>query len=188
MIANLEREEFAEILDSLVTPSSSAPAGEFFRRDPQVREIERALGAPGRTVFIYGEFGKGKGKNSPAQIVAALQSSNQTPGNCAVVIEQFDQIASEMERTRFAAFIKQTSDRSIPIRFFGCGVSEAVKKLLGAHESCYLMEDMQPSSPADASLKIREALEPGSPHYVYLLSEKLFWEMFSDPTFAGSLR
>ena len=186
MIANLEREEFAEILDSLVTPSSSAPAKEFFTRDPQVCEIERALGAPGTTVFIYGEFGKGK--DSPAEIIAALQSSNQAPGNCSVVIEQFDQIASEMERTRFATFIKQTTDRSIPTRFFGCGVSQAVKKLLGAHESCYLMEDMQPSPPADASLKISEALEPGSPHYVYLLSEKLFWEMFSDPTFAGSLR
>jgi hypothetical protein len=186
MIANLEREEFAEILDSLVTPSASAPASEFSRRDPQVREIEQALDAPGITVFIYGEFGRGK--QSPAQIIAAFQSPNQAPGNRAVVIEQFDQIATEIERTRFATFIKQTSDRSIPVRFFGCGVSQAVKNLLGAHESCYLIEDMQPSPPADAVLKVSEALEPGTLHYVYLLSEKLFWEMFSDPTFAGSLR
>jgi hypothetical protein len=186
MIANLEREEFAEIIDSLVTSTSPAAGNEFLRPDSQVREIERALHTPGRTVFIYGEFGNSK--NPPAQIIAALQSSNQSPRNCAVVIEQFDQIATEIERTHFANFIKQASDRSIPVRFFGCGVSQAVKNLLGAHESCYLIEDMPPSPPADAVLKVSEALEPGTPHYVYLLSEKLFWEMFSDPTFAGSLR
>ncbi len=186
MIANLEREELAEILDLLVTPSSSPRPGESFTHDPQVREIERALHAPGRTVFIYGEFGNSK--NPPAQIIAALQSSNQSPRNCAVVIEQFDQITSEIDRTHFANFIKQASDRSIPIRYFGCGVSQAVKDVLGAHESCYSMQDMQPPTPGDAALKVCEALAPGTPHRIYLLSEKLFWEMFSDPTFAGSLR
>jgi hypothetical protein len=107
-----------------------------------------------------------------------------------LVIDEFDEITSEAERTRFADFIRQIGDRNLPLRFVLCGVSESVKKLLGAHESCYSSADFTRPSP-DAKFEVvgttRQGLSHGSPHYVHLMPERLFREMFNDPTFARSV-
>ena len=109
----------------------------------------------------------------------------QTP----LVIDEFDAITSEAVRTRFADFIKEIGDRRSPLRFVLCGVSESVRKLLGAHESCYSTDCARPNP--DARIEVIESTTPGAshglPHHVHLVSERLFWEMFNDPTFARSI-
>jgi len=199
-------EDLAQILHSLLSPPASNESHEALSSgDPQVQEIEEALDAPGRTVFIFGDVAGGKTPRLPGEPVGAdtigpnapfslvLKAGEGRKEDTVVVIDEFDETTAEADRTRFAEFIKQIEERRLPIRFVLCGVSESVKKLLGAHESSYhCLEDMDltRTSP-DARFEIIETspkgLSKGSPHYVHLVSEKLFWEMFNDPTFARSL-
>ena len=202
-------EDLAQILHSFLSPAQSQQR--VSPRDTQVREIEEALEAPGRTIFLYGDRAPG---NTLAQTFAAygLPGDDPVPKGCGssstftvkaghhrndhrnedivLVIDEFDEITSEAERTRFADFIRQIGDRNLPLRFVLCGVSESVKKLLGAHESCYSTADFAWPSP-DAKFEVvdttRQGLSHSSPRYVHVVSERLFWEMFNDPTFARSL-
>ncbi len=190
------------------------------RRGPLLRDIEDALEAPARTILLYGDRAPG---NTFAQILAAYRlpgkdpmSDETVPAGCppgstlmlrsgdglddktTFVIDEFDETANDAERARFADFINQIAERDLPVRFVLCGVSEALKKLLGAHESSYDSADlMRPGTKCEAlEANMRR---PGdappynspphtvAPHYVHLLSERLFWEMYSDPTFARSL-
>ena len=196
-------EDLALILHSFLSPAQS----QISPRDPQVVEIEEALEAPGRIIFLYGDRAPG---NTLAQAFAALQSPRHesVPTGCGfsstfalkvghdrtedgvLVIDEFDEITSKAEPGRFADFIQQIGDQHLPIRFVLCGVSESLKKLLGAHESCYNSSDVTQPTP-DTRFKdtktTREGLNHDLPHYVHLLSERLFWEMFNDPTFARSI-
>ena len=199
-------EDLALILHSLLSPPRSGRSQEAVsKRDPQVQEIEQALDAPGRTIFIFGDLAGGKTPPLPGEPVAdgtirpkaafslVLKAGEGRKEDTLMVIDEFDEITAAADRPRFADFIKQIEERSLPIRFVLCGVSDSVKKLLGAHESSYhCVEDMDlPRMRPEAKFEVietsTESLGKGSPHYVHLVSEKLFWEMFSDPTFARSL-
>ena len=115
-----------------------------------------------------------RGSGSTFTLKARVHRKNERHEETVLVLDDFDEIKSDAERTQFAEFIKQIGGRNLPIRFVLCGVSEAVKKVFGAHESCYGNPDVaQPNSDAK--------------HYVHFVSERLFWEMFNDPTFARSI-
>ncbi|MFZ3266218.1 MAG: hypothetical protein WA172_19585 [Terriglobales bacterium] len=182
-------EDLAQILHSFLSPSQSEQ--HISPNDPPLREIEDALEAPGTTIFLYGGHAPG---DSLAQVLAAHRlpddkAASDQPVPAPLVIDEFDEITSEAERTRFADFIKEIGNRHSPLHFVLCGVSESVRKLLGAHESCYSTDFAQPSP--DARIEVIDSTTPGAshglPHYVHLVSERLFWEMFNDPTFARSL-
>lgn len=196
-------ENLAQVLHALLSPPASSQSQE---PEPQVREIEQALDTPGRTIFIYGDLAGGKmqhmrrpGEPVPAGTIEpktalslVLKGGEERKRDTLVVIDEFDEITGEAERARFADFIKQIEDQRLPIRFVLCGVSESVKKLLGAHESCYgCIENLELPLNTDAKFEVIETSPEGPikalPHYVHLVSEKLFWEMFNDPTFARSL-
>jgi archaellum biogenesis ATPase FlaH len=119
-----------------------------------------------------------------------------------VIVDEFDRIASEVERTHFADFIKQLGDKSIRVRFIFCGVADSLEKLLGAHASCYrYLESVEvqrlnwearweiiDSAAAALNIKIGThprfriaAISDGFPHYIHLVCEKLFWQMYDDP-------
>ncbi len=179
--------DLAQILHSFLNPSQSQQ--HISPHDPQVREIEDALEAPGRTIFLYGDRTPG---NTLAQVLAAHRLSDNKPAGESVrtplVIDEFEAITSEAVRTRFADFIKEIGDRNLPLHFVLCGVSESVRKLLGAHESCYSTDCALPNP--DARIEVIKSTTQdahGLPHHVHLVSERLFWEMFNDPTFARSL-
>jgi Cdc6-like AAA superfamily ATPase len=70
-------------------------------------------------------------------VTLLIDSSVERQEETVVVIDEFDQISAESERTRFADFIKQIGDQQLKIRFIFCGVAESLEKLLGAHKSCY---------------------------------------------------
>lgn len=75
----LEEGEFGKRIHAVLFPSSPIQSHEFlFGRDGQLDRIRRALMAPGRQVFIYGE--RGVGKSSLAGAAAAeVQSSDAAP-------------------------------------------------------------------------------------------------------------
>jgi archaellum biogenesis ATPase FlaH len=74
MIAGLSADQFAEILHQHLSPTSPIQSQEhLFGRERQLEQIEQALYAPGRSVFIYGD--RGVGKTSLAQTVAYSHQS-----------------------------------------------------------------------------------------------------------------
>lgn len=78
-LRNLSEEEFGQRIHAVLFPSSPIQSHEFlFGRDAQLERIRRALMAPGRQIFIYGE--RGVGKSSLANAAAAeCQSSDALP-------------------------------------------------------------------------------------------------------------
>jgi uncharacterized protein len=117
-----------------------------------------------------------------------------------VVVDEFD-LLPEAEKEQFADFIKQVGDRGIRTQFIFCGIGQSLDELLGAHASAYrYVEGIQvPRLRFDARQAIIDdssealgvhisdahrfriaAISDGFPHYVHLLCEKLYWEMFYD--------
>ncbi|AOH35442.2 ATP-binding protein [Luteimonas sp. JM171] len=76
---DLEETEFGKRIHAVLFPSSPIQSHEFlFGRDDQLERIRRALMAPGRQVFIYGERGVGKSSLAGAAAVEC-QSSDAVP-------------------------------------------------------------------------------------------------------------
>jgi len=61
MIPNFDdRDHFASVLHANVSPTSPIESQEhLYGREKQVRQIEQALYAPGRSIFIYGTYYRG---------------------------------------------------------------------------------------------------------------------------------
>ena len=118
-----------------------------------------------------------------------------------IVIDEFDRINDEAERTHFADFIKQIGDQKIPLKFIFCGVADSLQKLLGTHESCYryIEEIHLKNLRYEARYEIIDtvakalgcqitdpyryriaAISDGFPHYIHRMCEKLFWQMYGD--------
>jgi len=131
------------------------------------------------------------------QVISARQHESTV-----VVVDEFDRIASDEERSHFADFIKQIGDQRLPVRFVFCGVAESMQKLLGTHGSCYrYLEGIELRGLSyDARYEIIDAaakafnvvvgdrprhriaaISDGFPHYVHRMCEHLFWQMFNDP-------
>src|SRR6185437_13750911 len=69
-----DREAFAKVLHANISPTSPIQSQEhLYGRKKQIQQIEQALCAPGRSIFIYGD--RGVGKTSLAQTVAYSQQS-----------------------------------------------------------------------------------------------------------------
>jgi uncharacterized protein len=79
MLSELDKQKFVEILYSNITPSSPIQSSENLHgRHGELNQIEQALYAPGRHIFIYGD--RGVGKTSLAQTAAfAHQSADNLP-------------------------------------------------------------------------------------------------------------
>jgi hypothetical protein len=120
-----------------------------------------------------------------------------------VVIDEFERVVDAAERMLFADFIKQVGDQSVPIKLIFCGIGSALSDLLDSHHSCYRyltavplerlglhprLEIIATAAQAlgirveDTSLYRIAMISDGFPHYVHLLTEKLLWQVFEDPT------
>lgn len=138
------------------------------------------------------------------ELVGNLQkiANERADQSTVIVIDEFDRISSEKERTHFADFIKQIGDQRLPFRFVLCGVADSMQKLLGAHASCYrYLEGIQLKTLTyDARYEIIDniakalrckvvdpprhriaAISDGFPHYIHRMCEQLLWQMFRDP-------
>lgn len=121
--------------------------------------------------------------------------------NIVIVIDEFDRITNDEERTHFADFIKQVGDQRLPFHFVFCGVADSMQKLLGSHSSCYRyleeihLETLKYEPRYEIIDNIAKALEcqvtdpprhriasisDGFPHYIHRMCEHLFWQMFRD--------
>jgi hypothetical protein len=116
-----------------------------------------------------------------------------------IVIDEFDQIASKDEQINFTNFIKQVSDKHVPVRFIFCGIGESVSAIMSAHGSAdrYFHTVALSQLPWEARFDIVTGaanglgieiddntvyriarISDGFPHYVHFVSEKLFWQVF----------
>ncbi len=116
------------------------------------------------------------------------------------VIDEFERIKDSDQRMLFADFIKQLGDQSVPLKVIFCGVGLSLGELLDSHHSCYRylttielerlgfdgrleiidnalsIFDLQ----MDDTTRYRIAkISDGYPHFVHLVGEKLFWEVFT---------
>jgi hypothetical protein len=132
--------------------------------------------------------------------LSGLRSVCPTGGRRRViVIDEFDLIGDEKERALFAGFIKQLGDQEINACFIFVGIGRSLDELLKAHESCFrylesvpldrlnftgrweiidkCSEALNVTVNEDSRLRIAQ-ISDGFPHYVHLVSQKLFWEAF----------
>lgn len=135
--------------------------------------------------------------NEAVRVVALLAEKHE--GDLVVVIDEFDQVKDPREQENFANFIKQISDKHIPARFIFCGIGDSVDALMSAHGSAdrYFHTVSLDRLPYEARLEIISGaadrlgveiddttqyriakISDGFPHYVHLISEKLFWRVF----------
>lgn len=118
-----------------------------------------------------------------------------------VVVDEFERISRDEDRTLFADLIKQVGDQSVPVKFIFCGIGSSLEELLDAHHSCYryltaislerlgydprleIIDGVakELSLTIDDTTRYRIAtISDGFPHYVHLVTEKLLWEVFED--------
>lgn len=132
----------------------------------------------------------------------ALRVLTKGVGECIVIVDEFDQIASDTDKKYFADLIKQVSDRELPVRFMLTGIGRSLEELIGVHLSTdrYVAPIGLEPIPHDArwailqnaadaiKLKLdRDAvirigqISDGFPYYIHLIGEKIFWAAFDHP-------
>jgi hypothetical protein len=186
MTAASELDESAQILYRHRKPP--VPIYRQTQVEPQteISDAEQALELRGTTVLVCGAWGA---RRLPLADIATEACASDENNKAVVVIDKFDLIQSEAERNRFANFVKMIAERRTSIRFAFLGVSDSVRELLRAHESFYDYVDAKNSCLKSGSDKgAKQDTRTDALHPVYLISEALFLDMLSDPTFARSVR
>jgi len=287
-VGNFGKEEFTKVLNEYLTPSDPVKdERHLYGRTANLREIDTALSARGRQIFIYGERGVGKtslaytaayqhmtdgelpiyipcshdtkfyglirhlaakllenplgdvrtvtesvGGGVKAGILGTgfeLEGTKQVTrqdgvlpevsdlasavelirhateksqqARRIVLIDEFDLIGDVAERGRFADFVKQLGDQSIPIQVIFCGIGSSVTDLFEAHNSSvrylhtikverldynarWAIIDNAASAigvSVPEPMRTRIAIiSDGFPHYIHLVCHALFWEMHYD--------
>lgn len=281
------KHDFGTKLSEVVSPSRPIRSIQYLKgRESQLDTIDRALFAPGRHVFIYGDRGVGKSslaataayqyqsiESEPifvsgsiddtfktvvanianhalgrSRVEAVKRQSNmsfewrglkwgagveistidiatqiQSVGDATellkqvakqhsdkpiVVLDEFDTIAEQSERNKFAALLKQLGDQSVNLKFIFTGIGSTLEELLGAHQSAYrqleTVELPRLAWEARREIVVRAAeafglsvddnvnwriaaVSDGYPYYVHLIAEKMLWEAFYDEKIVNSL-
>lgn len=275
MLAGLDKDRFQERLRGVFTPAQPIAKPEHLHgRDQKLRLIERALGSPGKHIFIYGD--RGVGKTSLARTAASLHAGNEegfafvacdqattfsdivqniyrqlrklhangklevaesvkvfgasvssvlepldiaiktindaveilknmSPASgrlVTIIIDEFDQLSSDVEKKYIADLIKQLSDQGVNLRLMICGIGSSLDELIGVHLSTDRYLATVPLTPLshDARWQILDAgaqafgiefdrnmvirigqLSDGYPYYVHLMGEQILWEAFDAP-------
>jgi uncharacterized protein len=118
-----------------------------------------------------------------------------------VVIDEFDQIESQQERSKFAHFLKDLGDRGVNIKFIFTGIASSLYELLGEHESSFRqlytvkLDRLYWSYREEIAYNAINAFElevdpevvhaicrisNGFPYFVHLLTQNLLWSAFKD--------
>lgn len=136
------------------------------------------------------------------EVVSVIRyCAERSPEERVVIFDEFDALPNDVDRTHFADFIKQMGDQSIPLKMLFTGIGQSLEGLLAAHHSCFRYLASVPLSPlnwdgrlaiiqaASAALAVEVdmstqyrigAISDGFPHYIHLICEKLFWDIFDD--------
>ncbi len=137
--------------------------------------------------------------NSAFDVIRYVASRLQ--GNIVVVIDEYERITEEADKTIFAEFMRSVPDFDGRMKFVFCGIGSTVDELLGSHTSVgrrletvelerlhhdHLWRIITAVSEKldveiDREMLIRIGItSDGFPHYVHLIGESLFWKMFDD--------
>ena len=135
--------------------------------------------------------------NESLELLASLPKGRS---KVLAVVDEFD-LLPDAEKAMFADLIKQVGDQKLPVQFVFCGIGDSLDELLGAHGSSYRyvegieVERLRFDARTDVITKSSDALgveipeaqrfriaaiSDGFPHYVHLICEKLYWELFYD--------
>ncbi len=179
---------------------------EVMSRSPGLEKVVREVGgglnipwiaASGRIAYEEGKIEAPTSINEAVRLIKFIVDKYSS--NLVIVIDEFDQIKSPSEQESFANFIKQVSDKHIAARFIFCGIGETVDELMSAHASAdrYFHTVKLERLPYEARWEIIDIaadslgvviddttkwriakISDGFPHYVHLISEKLFWRAY----------
>ncbi|MGV6838939.1 MAG: AAA family ATPase [Planktomarina sp.] len=125
-----------------------------------------------------------------------------------VVIDEFDRLSSNGEKTKFAELIKAISDQEINVKIIFCGIGESMNTLLGSHYSSgraitpIKLDKLDPESLWKISEQATEGLDleidretvmrigllsDGFPYFVHLVCEKMFWAVHEDSEYVKKI-
>lgn len=178
-------------------------------QDPTLSKVKRTSEAGANAIGLSikmaneietGRLSEPESVNEAVSLIEYLFSKNANPR--VAVVDEFERLEDEGERSLFADFIKQLGDRTVYLKFIFCGVGESLNKLLLDHHSCFrYLESVQLerlpwnarfeivrsagnafSVDVDPETEFRiAAISDGFPYYIHLVTEKLFWQVFDDP-------
>jgi hypothetical protein len=125
-----------------------------------------------------------------------------------VIVDEFDRLDNDVQKRRFAEFMKQISDQDLALKFIFCGISRDVESLIGSHFSSgrYISPiELGKLNHTDLWAIITEACETfgveidreylircsqiadGYPYFMHLLGDCLFWSLFNDQEEVGAV-
>lgn len=116
-----------------------------------------------------------------------------------VVIDEFDLIEDPKEQESLANLVKQVSDQKIDLKFIVCGIGSSPDRLMSSHMSIDRFfhtvslerlsfqarleifaeaSDVLGVEPEIGTLSKTAMISDGFPHYVHVIAEKVFWEVY----------
>jgi hypothetical protein len=122
-------------------------------------------------------------------------------GRVLVVVDEMERINNAAEREKFAELIKNIPEIDDRVKFIFCGIANTISEIIGSHPSAgrilepiqleklhhnYLWDIIETVASKIGVEVSREALirigqiSDGFPHYVHLVGESMFWQMFDD--------
>ena len=190
IVANIALQALAQ--SRLRSTKTSIKAGISFRfltLERSAEEVSRDLNAEIRTVLDAVEV---------LREVAEIHSEKPI-----VVLDEFDRIKDADARHIFADLIKHLGDKKVNLKFIFTGVAGSLTELLGAHQSAIRqlatieLERLSWDARWDISLDVARAFKlelprdiyvriaavsDGFPYYVHLITEKMMWRAWEDPS------
>lgn len=141
--------------------------------------------------------------NNFVEVIDQLRSIfKNLEGRTIVVIDEFDRIRREEDKSQFSELIKNSSAIDADIRFIFCGIGRNVEEILGAHLSAgryfepieleklhyNFLYDITNEVAMRASVTVPQEttkriaiVSDGFPHFVHLIGQCMFWAMQDDP-------
>jgi uncharacterized protein len=116
------------------------------------------------------------------------------------VLDEFDLVTNDFEKQLFADFIKQVSDQNVPLKLVFTGIGRSITDLLNIHNSAFRYLETVELERLDHSARLEivtssanafgitveynsqiriSQVSDGFPHYVHLICEKMFWNLFN---------
>lgn len=128
--------------------------------------------------------------------------ASKKSGKVVIVVDELERLESHAERLKLSEFIKNLPELRENVRFIFCGIASDIDELLASHPSAgRILEAIQLDRlhhsdrwkiittvsellgiTVDREFLIRiSQISDGFPHYVHLIGEAMFWDMFDDP-------
>lgn len=183
-------------------------------RIPVAERVDQRKWAGGVNVSIPGIGGLGGNLSQeakttipkPVNVIEALDVlrliAQSGRGRRIIVIDEFDRIRKEEDKTLFSELLKNAATLDADIRFIFCGIGRSVEEIIGAHPSSgryfepieleklhhnflwdiinQVAERAKIVVPHEIKMRIG-IVSDGFPHFVHLIGQCMFWAMQDDP-------